>query len=50
MIDPAAADTLGVSGLTLLAVRPDRHVGFRADRAHTDGLQRYAELLAGATG
>ncbi len=50
VIDPAAADALGVSGLALLAVRPDRHIGFRADRADTDGLQRYGELLAGSTG
>jgi 2-polyprenyl-6-methoxyphenol hydroxylase-like FAD-dependent oxidoreductase len=49
IVDPAAADSLGVSGLTLLAVRPDRHIGFRADRAHTAGLRRYAELLGGST-
>jgi 2-polyprenyl-6-methoxyphenol hydroxylase-like FAD-dependent oxidoreductase len=44
-IDLAAADELGVSGLTLLAVRPDRHVGFRVDRADTTELERYAKLL-----
>jgi 2-polyprenyl-6-methoxyphenol hydroxylase-like FAD-dependent oxidoreductase len=44
-IDSHAADELGVAGLTLLTVRPDRHVGFRVDRADTTELARYAELL-----
>jgi 2-polyprenyl-6-methoxyphenol hydroxylase-like FAD-dependent oxidoreductase len=45
-IDPVAADELGVSDITLLTVRPDRHVGFRVDRADPTELKRYAKLLA----
>lgn len=47
-VDPAAADQLGVADVTLLAVRPDRHVGFRSDRADVAELHRYAGLLASA--
>jgi hypothetical protein len=47
-IDQTVADELGVSGLTLPAVRPDRHVGCRVDTADTAALERYAERLNGA--
>ena len=31
---PAAADQLGIGEITLLVIRPDGHVGLRADRGH----------------
>jgi 2-polyprenyl-6-methoxyphenol hydroxylase-like FAD-dependent oxidoreductase len=42
---PAAADRLGVGGVTLLVVRPDGHVGLRADRDHLGALAAYHALL-----
>jgi 2-polyprenyl-6-methoxyphenol hydroxylase-like FAD-dependent oxidoreductase len=48
-LDPAAAEKLGVAGITLLAIRPDRHIGFRSDRADTAALRRYAELVGAPT-
>jgi 2-polyprenyl-6-methoxyphenol hydroxylase-like FAD-dependent oxidoreductase len=47
-VDPAAAAELGVAGITLLAVRPDRHLGFRSDRGDVAELQGYAALVASA--
>jgi 2-polyprenyl-6-methoxyphenol hydroxylase-like FAD-dependent oxidoreductase len=47
-LDPAAAGELGVAAVTLLAVRPDRHIGFRSDRAEVAGLKRYEQLVAAA--
>lgn len=44
-IEPAGADLLGVQGITLLAVRPDGHVGMRCDRDHLNALERYRTLL-----
>jgi len=44
-LEPAAADLLGVEGITLLAVRPDGYIGLRADRDHLGALRRYRELL-----
>jgi len=44
-LDPPSLAALGVDGLTLLAVRPDGHVGLRADRDHVDALRRYDDLL-----
>jgi 2-polyprenyl-6-methoxyphenol hydroxylase-like FAD-dependent oxidoreductase len=46
-IDPAAAEQLGVGEATLLAVRPDGHVGLRAEASHGPELGRYIELLRG---
>ena len=46
-LDPEAAAQLGVGEATLLAVRPDGHVGLRAESAHAAELGRYAELLRG---
>jgi 2-polyprenyl-6-methoxyphenol hydroxylase-like FAD-dependent oxidoreductase len=43
---PAAAGQLGVEGVTLLMVRPDGHIGLRADRNHLDALAAYRALLA----
>jgi hypothetical protein len=33
-LEAAAADQLGIGGVTLLVIRPDGHVGLRADRNH----------------
>jgi 2-polyprenyl-6-methoxyphenol hydroxylase-like FAD-dependent oxidoreductase len=43
---PAAADQLGISDVTLLVIRPDGHVGLRADRDHVEALAAYHALLA----
>jgi hypothetical protein len=45
-IDAAALERLGVDGLTILAVRPDRYVGLRADGGDPDAVARYLEALA----
>lgn len=46
---PDDADRLGVSGITLLVVRPDGHIGLRADRDHLDALAAYqARLVSGS--
>jgi hypothetical protein len=42
---PAAADQLGIDGITLLVIRPDGHVGLRADRNHIEALMAYHALL-----
>jgi 2-polyprenyl-6-methoxyphenol hydroxylase-like FAD-dependent oxidoreductase len=42
---PAAADQLGIGGVTLLVIRPDGHVGLRADRDHLKALAAYHALL-----
>src|SRR6185369_6862859 len=42
----AAADQLGIGGVSLLVVRPDGHIGLRADRDHLDVLAAYHSLLA----
>lgn len=45
----AVAAELGVDGLTVVAIRPDGHVGLRADRDHAAAVRAYADLLtAGA--
>jgi 2-polyprenyl-6-methoxyphenol hydroxylase-like FAD-dependent oxidoreductase len=44
-IDPAAADRLGIDGLTILAIRPDRYVGFRHDGEKVEAVGRYLEAL-----
>jgi 2-polyprenyl-6-methoxyphenol hydroxylase-like FAD-dependent oxidoreductase len=41
----ATAKLLGVQGITLLAVRPDGHIGLRADRDHLNAMSRYHHLL-----
>jgi 2-polyprenyl-6-methoxyphenol hydroxylase-like FAD-dependent oxidoreductase len=45
-IEPAAAAQLGAGALTLLVVRPDGHVGLRADRDHLAALAAYESLIA----
>jgi hypothetical protein len=42
---PTAADQLGIGELTLLVIRPDGHVGLRADRDHLAALAAYHALL-----
>jgi 2-polyprenyl-6-methoxyphenol hydroxylase-like FAD-dependent oxidoreductase len=44
-IAPAASDKLGIGEVTLLVVRPDGHVGLRADRDHLEALAAYQALL-----
>jgi hypothetical protein len=44
-LDLDAADRLGVTGVTLLAVRPDGYIGLRADRDHLEALATYQPLL-----
>src|SRR5262249_15469985 len=45
-ITPTAAQKLGVGETALLVIRPDGHVGLRADRDHFNALETYHELLA----
>jgi 2-polyprenyl-6-methoxyphenol hydroxylase-like FAD-dependent oxidoreductase len=44
-IASAAADLLGLDGITLLVIRPDGHVGLRADRDHLEALAAYEARL-----
>jgi 2-polyprenyl-6-methoxyphenol hydroxylase-like FAD-dependent oxidoreductase len=39
------AEELGVSEITMLVIRPDGHVGLRADRDHLQALTDYCNLL-----
>lgn len=41
-----AAAQLGIDAVTLLVVRPDGHIGLRADRDHGDAVAAYQALLA----
>ena len=45
-IDDDAVDRLGVHEIAILAVRPDRYLGFRYDGADAVALQPYLEALA----
>jgi 2-polyprenyl-6-methoxyphenol hydroxylase-like FAD-dependent oxidoreductase len=40
-IDESVADRLGIDGVTILAVRPDRFVGFRHDGMDTRAVEAY---------
>jgi hypothetical protein len=42
---PQAAERLGVDAVTLLVVRPDGHVGLRADHDHVAAVAAYQKLL-----
>jgi 2-polyprenyl-6-methoxyphenol hydroxylase-like FAD-dependent oxidoreductase len=44
----AAVNQLGVDGTTLLVIRPDGHVGLRADRDHLNALKAYQALFSPA--
>jgi 2-polyprenyl-6-methoxyphenol hydroxylase-like FAD-dependent oxidoreductase len=45
---PAAADQLGISEITLLVIRPDGHIGLRADRDYLAALAAYQARLVSA--
>jgi 2-polyprenyl-6-methoxyphenol hydroxylase-like FAD-dependent oxidoreductase len=44
-IDTSVAAQLGVAGVTILAVRPDRYVGFRDNGGNPDAVVTYLEAL-----
>lgn len=44
-LESTAVAQLGIEGLTLLVIRPDGHVGLRADRNHLAALAAYEALL-----
>jgi hypothetical protein len=44
-IGPMEAGLLGISEITLLAVRPDGYIGLRSDRDHLQALKRYQSLI-----
>ncbi len=44
-IEESVTDRLGVEGLTILAVRPDRFIGFRHDGGDPRALDRYLEAF-----
>lgn len=46
LLAPATANQLRVGGISLLVVRPDGHVGLRAERNHLEALAAYHSLLA----
>jgi 2-polyprenyl-6-methoxyphenol hydroxylase-like FAD-dependent oxidoreductase len=48
-IAPANSDQLGIGEVTLLVVRPDGHVGLRADHDHLQALAAYQALLVSGT-
>ncbi len=45
-IATTATEQLGIGEVTLLVVRPDGHVGLRADRDHLEALEAYQALLS----
>ncbi|ANN76374.1 FAD-dependent monooxygenase [Bordetella flabilis] len=44
-LEPAAADSLGVTNIVLVVVRPDGHVGLRAEQGHAQALSGYIGRL-----
>ena len=46
-IEEEVAELLGINGVTVLAIRPDRYVGLRDDHAEPEALARYVESLRG---
>lgn len=44
-LHPAIADALGVTDLTVLAIRPDGHIGLRSDSSDLTSLERYVALV-----
>jgi hypothetical protein len=44
-IDAVVADQLGIDSITILAVRPDRFVGFRSDEADVAALASYFDAF-----
>jgi 2-polyprenyl-6-methoxyphenol hydroxylase-like FAD-dependent oxidoreductase len=45
-LDARVADQLGIDGVTVLAVRPDRYVGLRHDGGDPGAVQAYLETLS----
>ncbi len=45
-IDASLAGELGIRGITLLAIRPDRYVGLRDDDGDPEAVRAYLEALA----
>jgi 2-polyprenyl-6-methoxyphenol hydroxylase-like FAD-dependent oxidoreductase len=48
-MEPTAADAWGIGEILLLVVRPDGHIGLRADRDHLEALDGYDAALSGRT-
>lgn len=48
VIAPGTAEELRLGDLALLVVRPDGHIGLRADRDHAEALAAYVERLRSA--
>jgi hypothetical protein len=46
-IDEEGAERLGINGLTVLAIRPDRYIGLRDDSANPEAVARYLRSLTG---
>lgn len=46
VLSPAAAEQLGAGAATLLLLRPDGHVGLRAERDHLAALEAYHARIA----
>jgi 2-polyprenyl-6-methoxyphenol hydroxylase-like FAD-dependent oxidoreductase len=44
-IDQGATERLGIDGVTVLAIRPDRYVGLRHDGTEPEAVERYVESL-----
>ncbi len=44
-IDAGVAERLGIDGVTILAIRPDRYVGLRHDGAEPEAVERYFRSL-----
>ena len=47
-LDAAAADELGIVGVTVLAIRPDRYVGLRHDGGSPEAIKAYLTALTAA--
>ncbi len=45
-ITPDVAEQMGVRKITLLVVRPDGHIGLRADQNHVEAVTTYCSLLS----
>ena len=45
-LDESVAAELGVAGVTVVAVRPDRYIGLRDDRGDPRAVQAYLDALA----
>ena len=46
-IDAAVAAQFGLDGVSVLAVRPDRYIGFRDDGTDADAVAHYVDKLMG---